>query len=141
VSAWADVFLGVIAVATCAMAIVQVAVIVAAGRLARRIDTLVEQFERDVRPLFGHLNAIGRDASRAAALATAQVERADQLFADFAARVDQTLNSVQTSIGAPAREARALLSAVRAALQAIRDLRQGGRGRQGRGDDEDALFI
>lgn len=140
-SAWGDVFLGVIAVATLAMAIVQIAVVVAAGRLARRIDTLAEQFEREVRPLFSHLNAIGRDASRAAALATAQVERADQLFADVAARIDQTLNSVQTSIVAPAREARALITAFRAAFQAIRDLRRSSRARQGRGEDEDALFI
>jgi hypothetical protein len=33
------------------------------------------------------------------------------------------------------------MSAFRAAFQAIRDLRQSGRSRQGRGDDEDALFI
>ena len=65
-STWADVCLGIIAVATLAIAIVQIGVVVAAGRLARRIDTLTEQFEREVKPLFGHLNAIGRDASRAA---------------------------------------------------------------------------
>ena len=140
-STWADVFLGIIAVATLTIAIVQIGVVVAAGRLARRIDTLAEQFERDVKPLFGHLQAIGRDASRAAALATAQVERADQLFADVALRVEQGLNSVQTTLGAPAREARALLSAVRAAVQAIRDLRRDARSRQAHGDDEDALFI
>jgi len=33
-----------------------------------------------------------------------------------------------------------MLSALRAAIQAIRDVRRSGR-RQGRGDDEDALFI
>jgi hypothetical protein len=33
------------------------------------------------------------------------------------------------------------MSAFRAALQAIRDIRENGRGRQGRPDDEDALFI
>ena len=52
----------------------------------------------------------------------------------------QTLNIVQASIGAPAREGRAMMSAFRAALQALRDIRIG-RARQGRGDDEDALFI
>jgi hypothetical protein len=141
VSRWGDVFLGVIAVATLVMAIVQVGIVVAAGRLARRIDALTEQFERDVKPLFGHLNAIGRDAARAAALATAQVERADQLFADVALRVDQTLNSVQSTLGAPAREARALLSAFKAAVHALKDLRHDGRARKGRSEDEDALFI
>lgn len=140
-STWANVFLGIIAVATLTIAIVQIGVVVAAGRLARRIDTLAQQFERDVKPLFGHLDAIGRDVSRAAALATAQVERADQLFADVALRVEQGLNNVQSTLGAPAREGRALLSAFKAAFQAIRDLRRDARSRQGRGEDEDALFI
>ena len=138
--AWRDVFLGIIAVATLAIAIAQVGVIIVAGLMARRVGRMVEQIERDVKPLFGHLNAIGQDASRAVALATAQVERADQLFTDVAARIEQTMNVVQASIGGPAREGRAMLSAFRAALQAIRELRHG-RARQGRGDDDDALFI
>ena len=137
---WRDVFLGVIAVATLAIAIAQIGVIIAAGLMARRIGRMVEQLERDVKPLFGHLNAIGSDASRAVALATAQVERADKLFGEVAGRIEQTLNVVQTSIGGPAREGRAMLAAFRAALQAIRELRNG-RTRPGRGDEEDALFI
>jgi hypothetical protein len=141
VTGWGEAFLGVIAVATLAMAIAQISVIVAAGRLARRVDQLAEQFEREIRPLFAHLNAIGRDASRAAALATAQVERADQLFGDFTARVEQLLASVQASLGGPAREGRALISAFRAAFQAIRELRQQAAARRARSEDEDALFI
>jgi hypothetical protein len=137
---WRDVFLGVIAVATLAIAVAQIGVIIAAGMMARRVGRVIDQIEREVKPLFGHLNAIGSDASRAVALATAQVERADKLFGEVAVRVEQTLNVVQTSIGRPAREGRAMLSAFRAALQAIRELRTG-RTRQGRGDDEDALFI
>jgi hypothetical protein len=129
----------VIAAATLAIAVVQVGVLVAAGRLARRVDALADQFEREVKPLFGHLDAIGRDASRATTLATAQVERADQLFSDFAIRIDETLNSFHTAIRTPAREGRALLSAFRAAFQAIRDLRA--RSGQARAEEEDALFI
>ena len=63
----------------------QIGVLVAAGRLARRVERLLDQFDRELKPLFDHLNAIGRDASRAAALATAQVERADRLFTDLGA--------------------------------------------------------
>ena len=137
---WRDVFLGVIAVATLAIAIAQVGVIIAAGLMARRVGRMVDQLERDVKPLFGHLNAIGSDASRAVALATAQVERADKLFADVSGRIEQTLNTLQTSIGAPAREGRAMMGAFRAAIQALRELRSG-RARQGRGDEEDPLFI
>ena len=137
---WRDVFLGVIAVATLAIAIAQIGVIIAAGLMARRVARMVDQFERDVKPLFGHLNAIGSDASRAVALATAQVERADRLFSDVAVRVEQTLNAVQTSIGGPARDGRAMMAAFRAAFQVIRDMRTA-RTRQKRSDDEDALFI
>jgi hypothetical protein len=141
VTAWNEVFLGVIAVATLAIAVAQIAVIVVAGRAVRRVAQLAEQFERDFKPLFGHLNAIGSDAARAASLAAAQVERVDRLFADVTLRFDQTLNAVQDTVIGPVREGRALLSAFRAAMQAIRDLRQNGRARQGRAEDEDALFI
>ena len=137
----AEILLGVIALATLTIAIVQVGIIVAAGMLARRLARLTDQVEREIAPLFGHLNAIGRDAARATALASAQVDRADKLFADLAARIEQTLNTLQGSLSAPAREGRALLSAWRAGFQVLRDLRQNARARQGRGEDEDALFI
>jgi hypothetical protein len=137
---WRDVFLGVIAVATLAIAIAQIGVIIAAGIMARRVGRMVEQIERDVKPLFGHLNAIGSDASRAVALAAAQVERADKLFGELAVRVEQTMSVVQASIGGPAREGRAMMGAFRAAMQALRELRHA-RARQGRGDDDDPLFI
>jgi hypothetical protein len=141
VNTWSVVFLGVIAAATLATAIIQIAVIVAAGRLARRVERLADELEREVKPLFGHLNAIGRDAARAAALATQQVERADRVFADIAVRIEQGLNSVQAALGKPASEGRALLSAFKATIQALRDVRRGGRARQGRSEDEEALFI
>ena len=134
----AEIFLGVIAVATLAIAIAQIGVVVVAGLAARRVAKLAETMERDLKPIFGHLETIGRDAARAASLATAQVERADQLFADLAVRIEQAMNRVQASIELPAREGRALMSAFRAAFQAIRDLRTE---RRRQGDDEDALFI
>jgi len=137
---WRDVFLGVIAVATLAIAVAQIGVIIAAGLMARRVGRMVEQIERDVKPLFGHLNAIGADASRAVTLAAAQVERADKLFGEFAVRIEQTLAVVQETIDRPAREGRAMMGALRAAMQAIRELRNA-RARQGRGEDDDALFI
>jgi hypothetical protein len=141
VTSRSDIFLGVIAAATLLIALVQVGIIVAAGVAMRRLGRLADTVEQEIKPLFGHVNAIARDASRAAALATAQVERADKLFSDVAVRIDQALNNVQATLGKPAREGRALLSAFRAALQAIRDLRHNGRGRQARSEEEDALFI
>lgn len=135
-SAWSEIFLGVIAVATLAMAIVLVGVLVAASRLARRVGRILDQLEPELKPLVGHLNAIGRDASRAAALATAQVERVDRAFSDLAQRLDQTLRSFQTVLDGPAREGRAILTALAAAFRAMR-----GRPRQTRSEEEDALFI
>ena len=135
----AELFLAIIAVATLASAIVQVGVIVAATLLVRRINRLTTQVEQELKPLFAHLNAIGRDASRAASLAVAQVERVDRLLGDATRKIEQTLNTVQATIVAPAREGLALLSALRAAMDVLRDKR--GRARQRGGEEEDALFI
>lgn len=131
-----ELFLGIIAAATLVIALVQIGLIVAAGLLARRLGRLANQIETDIKPIFAQLNAIGRDASRATALAAAQVERADKIFADVAVRIEQGLNAVQSSLGVPAREGRALFSALRAVLEALR-----ARGTRSRTEDEDALFI
>jgi len=61
-------------------------------------------------------------------------------LADVAVRVEQTLNMVQTSIGAPAREGRAMMGAFRAAMQALREMRKG-RGARAAATNEDPLFI
>jgi hypothetical protein len=135
----AELYLAIIAGAMLVSAIVQVGVVVAAGLLVRRISRLANQVEQELKPLFAHLNAIGRDASRAASLAVAQVERVDRLLGDATRKIEQTLNTVQKTIVAPAREGLALLSALRAAMDVLRDKR--GRARQRGGEEEDALFI
>jgi len=149
VSGWTDVFLGVIALATLATAIMQLGVLLAAGRLARRIERFVDHADQELKPIMGHLNAIGRDASKAASLATAQVERADRVITTQVERVDrvlatlvdrlgETLDTIQTAVTRPAREGAALLAGLRAALDIIRE--RGARPRS-RADDEKALFI
>ena len=135
----AEIFLGVIAAATLVTAIAQVGVLVAAGLLARRIERLTDRIDRELTPIFEHVNAIGRDASRAASLAAAQVERADRLFADLVQRVERLMNTVQVAVGGTAREGAAILAGFRAALTVIREMRAG-RARA-RAEDEDGLFI
>ena len=135
----AELFLGIIAVATLVTAIVQVGVLVAAGLLARRLQQTIERAQAEFKPLLEHANAIGRDASRATALAAAQVERADRLFADVAQRVDDTMVKVQSVVIGPIREGAAILSALQAMLNVFRDVRSGRR-RTG-AEDDDALFI
>lgn len=139
-SVWAEVFLGIIALSTLVTSVLQVGVLIVAGRLARRLSGLVDRAERELRPTFDHVNAIGRDASRGVALATVQVERADRLFGDVARKIEETLTIVQASVIAPAREGKALMHAFRAAMEVLLDARRRARSRA-RGDDEDALFI
>ena len=135
-----DMLLAIIAVATLLIAIAQIGVLVAAGLLVRRVAQLTVELEQQVRPIMSHLDAIGKEASRAAAIASMQVERADRLFADVTGRMEHGLDAVQRAVIGSSREGVAIFSAVRAALGAFRDPPSARRGRA-RGDDEDALFI
>jgi len=136
-----DLFLGIIAAATLVMAVLQVGAIMYAGLLARRMARLLERLEQELKPLSDSVNAIGRDAARAAALAAAQVERVDQLFTSATDRIEQTAQALQKAATIPAREGAALLAALRAAVGAFREQRQPASARSGRSDGEDALFI
>ena len=139
-SAWGEVFRGVIAVATLSTALVQIAVLVAAAKLASRLDHLADSVEAQLKPIFAQLDAIGREASRATSLATAQVERVDALFGDVVARIDQTMGSVQSALSIPAREGAALMAGFRAIMDALKGGARRPKSRS-RGEDEDALFI
>jgi hypothetical protein len=139
VTALGEIFLGVIAVAVLTSAVMQVAVLIAAGRLARRMERVADLVERELKPIFDHLHTIARDASRAATVASSQVDRADRMFADLAGRLDHTLTTLQTAVIRPAREGAALFAAFRAAFHALGDFRT--ERARSRADDEDALFI
>ena len=139
-----DVWLAVIALAVAVMAAIQVAAIVLGLRLARRVDQLTSDIEREVRPLIKNLTAMTVEASRAVTLATAQVERADRLFGDLVVTAERTMAVASQLIGGPAKNGFALLSAARAAFSAFRDLRNASRRRQAyksAPDDEESLFI
>lgn len=60
-----DVFLGIIAVAVLVMAGIQVAAVVIAARLARRVDRFADRLEQDIRPVVASLQALTADAARA----------------------------------------------------------------------------
>jgi len=138
VSTWATVFLGIIAMATLVTAVLQVVLLVAGWQLVRRITKFVEDIERDVRPILGHLNSITRDASRVASLAVAQVERADQLLSSAVVRVEDLLGNLSAIVVKTMREGNMLVTGIRAVMAAIQAFR--GR-RRGRGEDDEALFI
>ena len=119
----AETFLGLIALGVLAMAVGQVVAFVTAMRATRRMSETLNRVEQDLKPIVANVQAMTADAKRAAALATAQVERADRLFADAARRAEDTMNVVQRSILAPARDGAALLKGVKAAFMSLRDFK------------------
>lgn len=135
---WGEIFLGVIALATLVTAVVQVGVLLAAARLAKRMERLTERVEGQLQPLFAHLDAIGREASRAALVASSQVDRVDALVADLIGRFEHALDSVQSAVSTPVREGAAVAAGFRAAIEALRHSRRRSRAKS---DDDDALFI
>lgn len=122
-STTAEVLLGLIAVATLAMAAVQVGLVIVAVRLARQVQDLRASFDGEIRPLILNLSAASNNVVRATELAVTQIQRVDRLFGDLAHRLDDATRLVQSTLLAPLREGRALLAAVGAALGAMRDIR------------------
>jgi hypothetical protein len=141
VSFWAEVFLGIIALATLTMAAIQVGVIVYGVGVARRVDKLLTQVEQEMKPLADSLNAIARDAARISSLAAGQVERVDRLVNDITIRLEQTATTLQDAILRPLRDGAAIVTGVRAAIEVIRELTRRPGAVRSRAEDEDALFI
>ncbi len=140
-SVWAEVFLGVIALATFTMAAIQVGVIVFGWSAARRIDRILSQVEQEMKPLADNLNSIARDAAQISSLAAGQVERVDRIVTDLSARIEHTATTVQDAVLRPLREGAALMAGAKAAIEIIRELTKRSGARRGRTDEEDALFI
>jgi hypothetical protein len=145
VSESGELYLGIIAFAVLVMALIQVGAIIAGILLAKRVQRLTTQIEQDIKPLIANLTGMSSEAARAAALAARQVERLDQVFGEMAARVDQTLSAAQEFVVGPARQGLAVLSGVRAMVEALKSVREASRRRQasrpGAVEDEESLFI
>lgn len=135
-----NVFLGIIAIAVLVMAVIQVAAIVLAMSAARRLGQVADRLERDLRPVMSNLQTITSEAARATSLATAQMERADRLFADIGRRAEQIMAAIPALLG-PAGKGLAFLNGIKAALGAIQELRRSPRRAPTRAEEEDALFI
>jgi hypothetical protein len=140
VNDWNQTFLGIIAVATAVMALVQIGAILVLARVATQVRDISATLQKDVRPLLARATALADEAQKTAVLATAQAQKIDRLVTDLTRRVDETSIIIQQAIVTPAREGMALIAGVKAALGALRGLRDF-RGRHGSADDEDALFI
>jgi hypothetical protein len=132
--------LGVIAVATAIMALAQIGAMIMLARVAIQVRDIASTIQQDLRPLIARANAIADEAHKTATLATAQAEKFDRLVTDLTQRVDETSAVIQEAILTPAREGMAIVAGVKAAIGALRGIRDM-RGRSSRIDDEDALFI
>lgn len=132
--------LGVIAVATAIMALAQIGAMIMLARVAIQVRDIASTIQQDLRPLIARANAIADEAHKTATLATAQAEKFDRLVTDLTQRVDETSAVIQEAILTPAREGMAIVAGVKAAIGALRGIRDM-RGRSSRVDDEDALFI
>lgn len=145
-----EVFLGLIALAVLAMAAGQVAAVVMGARIVRRLGESVSRLEEDIRPIVANVQAMSADASRATAMATAQVERAGRLLNDASQRVEDTMSAVQRVILGPARDGVAIFRGIKAAFSAFTDLKSRSRSRHATApvavpdppaDDDHASFI
>jgi hypothetical protein len=142
VNEWSQVFLGVIAVATALMALVQIGAIVVLARVSAQVQSIVATIQSDIRPLIARANVIAEEAARTATLATAQAQKIDRMMTDLTRRVDETSAVIQQAILTPAREGMAIFAALKAGFSVLRGLgMRDMRGRHGGVDDEDALFI
>ena len=141
VSFWAEVFLGVIALATLTMAAIQVGVIVYGVSTARRLDRLLKQVEHEMKPLADSINTIARDAARISSMATGHVERVDRLVTDLTARIEQTATTVQDAILKPLRDGAAIMSGVKAVIDVVGELTNRPGAARTRADEDEALFI
>ena len=145
-SGTAELLLGVIALAVAIMAIVQVGAIIAGLRVARRVEALATDMDTSVKPLLANLTTMSAEASRAATLAAAQVERVDKVFSEMAGRIDKTLVTAQALLAGPAKDGMAIVAGIRAAMSAFQGLREATRRRSAsravrHDDDEESLFI
>ena len=100
--------------------VMQIGAVVVLARVATQVRDIVATLQKDIRPLIGRANEIADEASRTAAIATAQAQKIDRLVTDLTRRVDETSAVVQQAIITPAREGMAIVAALKAGLGALR---------------------
>lgn len=138
---WSETFLAVIAVATLIMALIQIGAIVAAARIARQAQQTLAAVQHEIRPLIAKATAVADEASRTAAIATAQAQKVDRLVTELSQRVEYTSGVVQEAIITPAREGLAVMAALKATLGALRGFREMRPRHVRHAEEEDPLFI
>src|SRR5690349_19139350 len=123
------------------MALIQLGALIAAYRLARQAQQVIQTVHQEVRPLIDRAHAIAEEAAKTVALATVQAQKVDRLVTDLSHRVDETSSVLQEAIITPAREGLAIVAAVKATLGALRGFRDFTPRNSRHAEEEDPLFI
>jgi hypothetical protein len=113
------VMLGLIAAGVLLMAAGQVTAVIMAIRATRRVGDTLNRLEDSIRPIVSNVQQMSEDAARATAIATAQVAKAERIMDDVSRKIEETVDMVQHTILAPARNGRAMLEGLKAAFGAF----------------------
>ncbi len=145
---WGVAFLGIIALASLVQAAFVVALAVAGRRVARRVDELQRQLDRDVRPALDNVTRISRNLGEISDRAVLQARRIDDAVSDVLRELDAALREVRRaardSFG-PLFDLAAFARGLRRGIEVYQTLRGFDRQRRGDGraaaDDDEPLFI
>ena len=104
---------------------------------------VADQIEKEIKPALDRVNNASGDVTRATSLAVAQLERVDQLFGQFTDRVEHLMTVGQDAVVEPLRKGIAVLTGLRAAVTALRDVssRMDTKSQESTGEDQEPLFI
>ena len=116
-----EVFLGVIAVATLVMALIQVCLVIAGIIAVKRMHEMMLRVENSLKPVLAHVDDLVMDATASVAAVRVQIDRVEQQAVQVLKRTDQAVQRVQDYLVAPAREGMALAAGARAVFGAFRE--------------------
>lgn len=119
-------FLGVIALASVVQAACVAGLVIAGRRLARRLDSLQDRVDREIRPTLDSLSRLTRNLSEVSDLAVLQARRIDDLLADTVGKIEETLELLRRVIVrplGPVVQVTALFKGIRRGLEVFHQLR------------------
>jgi len=115
-----EVFLGVIAVATLVMALIQLGLVVGGIIAVKRVNEMLTRVETSAKPVLAHVDELILDTKASLAAARAQVDRVERQTLHVLTRTEQAVQRVEGYLVAPAREGIALVAGARALVSAFR---------------------
>jgi hypothetical protein len=141
------VFLGVIALSSLIQGALLLMLARGGLRLTKRIQDLQTRIEREVKPILDDVNAVSRNVAQVSDLASAQVQRMQDVIAETTRKIDETREEIKSVLAHPVAalgDVVAFLKGVRRGLEVYRQL--GGFEAQTKGStrryaDDEHLFI